>query len=337
VSQPPLWISEADVAELLTIDDALRALRRTFARDPANSVTMRRGHARLGESILHAVGGISATDQVAGTKTWLYTPRGASPLTILYGLEGRLLAVIEAFRLGQWRTAATTALATDVLARADADRLAVIGTGRQALSQVIAVAGVRELARVSVWGRDPARTARFAATVSEALGVEAATTVDVGAALSGAGIVVTVSRAAEPLVDAAHLTPGMHLNAVGAIVPTRSELTPAAVGCFDVVVADSPEQARSDSGELTAAAESGLISWERVRSLQEILDRPELGRRSEQQLTLFKSMGVGMSDVALAAAVLGEARRRGVGTVLPATPSPHSQDSNSEVSSVRVP
>src|SRR5207249_1918920 len=142
--------------------------------------------------------------------------------------------------LGQWRTAATSGLATRQLARADADVLALLGTGKQAAAQAEAVAAVRPLRRVQVLGRDRQRLDNFCRRLADRLGVEVAGTTELRDALRGAAIVTAVTRAAEPFVTGDLLSPGVHVNAVGAIVPSRRELAPSAIARCDVVVADSP-------------------------------------------------------------------------------------------------
>jgi ornithine cyclodeaminase/alanine dehydrogenase-like protein (mu-crystallin family) len=114
----------------------------------------------------------------------------------------------------------------------------------------------------------------------------------------------------------------MHVNAVGAIVASRSELQGSAVGRCDVIVADSPQQAEQDSSELRSAAEAGLLSFEAVLGLADVVADPAQGRTSPEQITLFKALGVGLSDVAIGAELLRRAQQNGAGTRLPATPDP---------------
>src|SRR5579863_3038317 len=127
MSDHPTWISESDVVELLSLDDAIEVLAASYRLQHAGmAASMRRTHVRHGDSILHAVGGVVAADDVVGTKTWIYTPAGASPLLVMFSLsDGRTLGVIEAFALGQMRTAATSGLGTRVLAQLEAHTLAL--------------------------------------------------------------------------------------------------------------------------------------------------------------------------------------------------------------------
>jgi alanine dehydrogenase len=325
VAEGALWLGERDIAELLTLAEAIDVLEDAYRRKAAGeAASMRRAHLREGQSILHAVGGSLAAGGVAGTKTWTYTPGGARPLLILFSLhDGAVLGIIEAFAMGQLRTAATSGLGTRVLAAPDASTLALLGTGRQARAQAEAVAAVRPIREVRVFGRDPERRERLADELRSELDVAVSEHREVASAVTGAAVVTAVTRAAEPILDGDDIAAGTHLNAVGAIVPTRRELAVSAVARCDVVVADSVEQAREDAGELRAAVDAGALDWEKVRGLEEVLDVPVAALRTPSQITLFKALGVGLADVALGAELLSRAHARSCGIPLPMLAAPH--------------
>jgi alanine dehydrogenase len=321
----PIWIGEELAAELLTIEQAIDVLADAYrlqAADRASS--MRRAHLSDGDAILHAVGGAIASAGVAGTKTWTYTPGGAAPLLVLFSLaDGGVLGIVEAFAMGQMRTAATSGLGTRLLAARDADSLALLGTGKQAFSQARAVAAVRPLREIRLFGRDPERRARLARRLEDELGVRVSEHADPAEAMAGAAIVTTITRAADPFVSAELLEPGMHLNAVGAIVPGRRELDASAVARFDAIVVDSLDQARDDAGELRAAVEAGLLEWSAVRGLDAVVDEDAPRARRPSDITLFKALGVGLSDVALGAEIVRRAHAAGAGHALPQLVPPH--------------
>ena len=313
-----LWIGEAEVAELLTMNDAIDVLAAAYrlqAQGLASS--MRRAHVREGDAILHAVGGSLAGRGLAGTKTWMYTPGGASPLLIVFSIaDGSVLAVVEAFAMGQMRTAATSGLATRVMAAPDAATLALLGTGKQSFSQAQAVTCVRPIRAVRLFGRRPEPRAKLAARLREELGVEVSEHGDVAEAVAGAQVITAITRSADPYLEGAWLPAGAHVNAVGAIVPSRRELQVDAVARCTLVAADSVAQARDDSGELRAAVEAGDLSWDAVRDLSEIVDTPPDELRTETDITLFKALGIGLSDVALGAEVLRRAKLAGAGRTI---------------------
>ncbi|MEZ5075922.1 MAG: ornithine cyclodeaminase family protein [Solirubrobacterales bacterium] len=321
-----LWIGEAEVVELLGVEEAIDVLQTAYRlRSQGLAESMRRAHVREGDAILHAVGGTIAGRGLAGTKTWLYTPGGASPLLILFSLgDGSVLAAIEAFAMGQMRTSATTGLATRVMANPDAETLALLGTGKQAFSQAQAVSCVRPIREIRLFGRRVEPRANLAARLREELGVEVSEHGDPGSAVDGASVVVAITRSAEPYLKGEWLSPGAHVNAVGAIVPARRELEAGVISRSSLVAADSVAQARDDSGELRAAVDAGSLAWDDVRDLSEIVDSPPESLREPEQITVFKALGVGLSDVALGAELLRRARAAGVGRPVETSQMSHS-------------
>ena len=238
---------------------------------------------------LHAIGGLDG--DLVGTKTWAHTAGGASPLLILWDSEtGQRRAVIEAFALGQLRTAAMSGLATRVLADPATVTAAVIGTGKQALPQVSALVAVLPINVVRVHSRDPERRRMMAQRVEAELGVEAVDAASVADAVEGAGAITTATRATEPFLRSAHVATGAHVNAIGAITPERAELFDDLVD-RSFIATDSVESARSLAREVEGrdlVALSSLIGATRPRA----------------DVTLFKAMGIGLADVALGRAVL---------------------------------
>jgi alanine dehydrogenase len=298
----PVWIDEADVVRVLTMGDAIDVLDAAYRLQSRGSASnMRRAHLREGEAILHAVGGAIGDQRVAGTKTWIHTPGGASPLLIVFDLDnGGVRAVIEAFAMGQMRTAATSGLATRYLARQDAGTLAVLGTGKQSVAQAQAIVCERPITKIRLFGRDPSRRAACASRIRDALGVEVTEHATVADTVAGADVITAITRAAEPILSAEMLEPGQHINAVGSIVPSKREVSADLVGRCDLVVADSVPQARDDAGELRAAVDAGLFHWDSLHSLASVIagDAAD-GRGGGDAITLFKAVGIGVSDVAL--------------------------------------
>ena len=301
----PAWVSEQEVLELISLPEAIDVLERAhrlLAEGRAHNQP--RTHAAWDGGILHAVGAAIPGSGVSGTKVWSYTPRGAQPLVVLHSTEdGRLLGLVEALALGQVRTAATSGLGTRLLAREDADSLALIGTGRQARRQALAVAAVRRLTSVRVFGRNEERRAAFAAALGKELDVDVSEHASVAAAVEGAAIVTTVTRSSEPVLSGADLEPGMHVNAVGAITAASRELDVAAIDRCEVVAVDSLVQARQDAGELLA----GEFRWDRAVQLSDLVAGRARGRSSRDEITLLRALGIGLADIAVAAEVLRRA------------------------------
>jgi ornithine cyclodeaminase len=266
---------------------------------------------------LHALGASLHGAGLVGTKTWTHTPQGATPLLVLFNSDdGSLVAIIEAFALGQLRTSGISAVAADHLADPTADRLGIIGTGKQALGQVAAVAAVRPIKSVQVFSRDPDRRGAFAERVHSALGLAATAVESVEEAVADAGVVTLVTRATEPFLDAAMLRPGTHVNAVGAIAEDRMEFNPAVLDRCGVVAVDSLPQAKKLSRELMEHYGPDEAAWSEVIPLHSLV--ASHARRPEgADLTLFKALGMGISDVTLGLACLEGARQRELGRHLP--------------------
>jgi alanine dehydrogenase len=264
---------------------------------------------------LHALGAAFPAEAIAGSKTWAHTAAGATPLLILFdAANGALCAVIEAFALGQLRTGAVSAVATDRLAAADARELALIGSGKQALAQVAAVLAVRPLRAVRVFSPTPAHRSACAARLRERLGIEAVAVDSVAAAVAAAPIVTLVTRAREPFLHAAMLAEDAHVNAVGAITPDRAELGGDVFARCGVVAADSVPAVQRLSREFRDHYGDGE-GWNGVVPLSRVV-AGAARRDASTDVTLFKAMGMGLADVAVGLAVLRRAEELGRGRPL---------------------
>lgn len=193
-----LWIAEQEVVALIDMADAIAALRTGFAEEAkGHAANMVKTHASWGDhATLHAIGAVFEGAGIVGTKTWAHTPGGATPLLILLdAADGALLAIIEAFALGQLRTGGTSGVATDLMARADVHDMALIGAGKQALAQIASVAAVRPIERVRVWSPTPEKRTAFAARAAEALALDVRPTNTLEEAVAGAGVITLSTRA----------------------------------------------------------------------------------------------------------------------------------------------
>ena len=316
----PLWLTEADVVELVDLPAAIEAVREGFASEGRGAVRpMAKTHVVWGGGqTLHAIGAVGDDPAVAGTKTWAHTGGGATPLVVLWDSHtGDLLAIVEAFALGQLRTAAVSGVAADLLAVDGPVRVAVIGTGKQALPQVAAVAAVRPVDQVVVHSPTADHREAFAGRVTEALDVPATAADSVEETVDGADVVVLVTRATSPFLTAAMPKRGAHVSAVGAITPERAELEPALLERCAAVVVDNLDQARRLSSELRAHFGDDDAAWASVRTLGEAVLAGG-GRPDGADVTLFKALGTGTADLAVALAVHRAAVAAGVGRPIPA-------------------
>jgi ornithine cyclodeaminase/alanine dehydrogenase-like protein (mu-crystallin family) len=230
-------------------------------------------------------------------------------VTLFDGDTGVPTAILDASAVTAVRTAAVTAVATRVLARPDAATLAVLGAGTQARAHLRALAGVREFERVWVYAPTAAHAEEAA---SEAGATVAASPRE---ALRDADVVVTVTSSREPVLRREWLKPGAHLNAVGASSPQAREIDTATVAA-SALFCDSRESLRNEAGEFRLAVTEGLIHGEdHVRAeLGEVLAGTAPGRRDTAELTLFRSLGLAVEDLAAAQCAITTATRQGIGT-----------------------
>jgi ornithine cyclodeaminase/alanine dehydrogenase-like protein (mu-crystallin family) len=227
---------------------------------------------------------------------------------------GEPLAVLNASAVTEVRTAAVSAVATELLARADATELAIIGTGVQARSHLMAISAARPLARIRVAGRDQARARRFAEEMGARTAVPVVACASAAEAADGAGIVVTATSSAEPVLRREWLAPGAHVNAVGACVPQARELDTATMAAA-ALFADSRESVLAESGDFRLAQADRAVGPEDIRAeIGELLAGTAPGRRAEDEITVFESLGLAVEDLAAAALAYRRAGELGAGT-----------------------
>ncbi len=267
----PLWITESDVVESLSLPEAIPALEAGLALEAAGTArNMAKTHQIWGgHHTLHAIGAVVEGAHTVGTKTWAHTAGGATPLVTLWNSEtGNLEAIIEAFALGQMRTGGISGVATARMAAPDADDFAIIGTGKQAITQVVAVAAVRPLKRIRVFSPSPDNRRAFLARLEKLFPtvalVEAAS---VEEAVKDTPIVTLVTRARTPVLTARMIAPGTHLNAVGAITPERVEFTQDVFGRVSAIAVDMVDSVKALSTEFQKRFGAG--DWSTVRPLSE--------------------------------------------------------------------
>jgi ornithine cyclodeaminase len=322
-----LVLSAAEVHRLLAYDEcadavraALAALARGEADQPLRTVVRPAGAAGLmalmpsylaAESPVYALKAIVVT--AANPAIGLDAHQGIVLLSS--ARTGEPLAVLNASALTEIRTAAVSAVATALLARPDADVLAIIGTGVQARSHLRAIAGSRPLRQVRVAGRSHAAAIQFAELMRDQTIVPVVACVSAREAVAGAGLVVTATSSAQPVLQRGWLAAGTHINAVGACIPAARELD-SAVMADAALFADSRESVRSESGDFVLALADGAIGPDHIRAeLGEILTGMAPGRRDDQEITVFESLGLAVEDLAAAWLTYQKAVAAGAGSM----------------------
>lgn len=309
----PLYLTEAEVAELLTPADAIDAVEGSFRRMAAGEVDVQPRHRHKLEGGAFAV--MSAVDHgigFAGLKSYAWlAPLGTPFAVVLFDLEkAELAAVIEADKLGQLRTGAASAVAARYLARDGASTLGILGCGFQAESQVQCIReAVPTIEHVVAFCRSEERLERFC----KQLGAEAGETHrDAG----GHDVVVTATTSRDPVLRGEWLREGALVCAIGANDRRSRELDNVALERAAFVCCDSIQQSKLESGDLIEPVEQGILDWLEVHELHEVVAGEVQGRQSEEDVVLFKSNGLAAWDVAIGALALERARERKVGREL---------------------
>jgi alanine dehydrogenase len=287
-----LFITEDQVRELLPMRDCIRLMREVF-KDLRTGAAVNQARRRMTlptGSTLHSLAG--AWGKYFGTKIYSSNPKvGANFFFLLFDAEtARPLAQFEANYLGQIRTGAASGYATDVLSAPDASTLTIIGSGFQAQSQFEAIRQVRPSKSIRVWSRNEEKRETFA----NLIGATACATAE--HALRGADIVATATSAKDPVLESAWISAGTHINAMGSNQALRRELPSDLIARAQLIAVDSIEQAKIEAGDLLLAP----VDWAdpRIVELSKIEARP-----AGSPVTIFKSLGLGVEDVAAAAFV----------------------------------
>jgi alanine dehydrogenase len=313
-----LWLTEADVVSLINLSGVIGALERALKLEHEGGArNMYKAQSVWATGSLNVTGAQFVGDGFAGAKVWSNIGGSSEPLTILHGADdGKVRAIIESIALGTMRTAALAGVATKWLAAPGADELALVGSGKQSITQVAAVHAVRPLKRLRVWSPRAENRAKFVALARSRFAFEVVDSPTLEACVAGAPIVSTVTRAKEPFLFLRHLAPGAHLNAVGAIIPEFAEIAPEVVAAADRVVVDNLDQVRENSRELRSHLGADAARWQGVLPLAAVVAEGK-GRPPGAKLTLFKFMGVGLGDVAAGVEIYRRALAQGTGRKMP--------------------
>lgn len=305
----------------LSLPDCIEAMRQVFVdtaeggfHAPLRSRVRPAGESPNGMTLMPAL-------RLKAPRRWclkqmVVTPanaaRGLDPLqgvVVLHdGDDGRVLAIADAPELTTLRTAATTALATRTLARADARTVAVIGAGVQGRTHIAAMRAILPGAHIRLWGRSPDK----AAALARETGCEPAASIE--AAVRDAEVVCTVTAAADPILRAEWLAPGCHVNAVGSSTPAACEIEPSLMAAARLFV-DRREAALAESGDVRRAMAAGAIGEDHIQAeLGDVLCGRHPGRGGPGELTLYKSLGFGALDLGALELALARAEAQGLGT-----------------------
>lgn len=310
-----LLLHEADVLALLTMTDTLQVLEQAFTALAQGKATNRpRIRFPQTNGVMHLLAASIPPMGVMGYKTYTIFRAGMRYMVMLFSSQdGGLLAIIEAEWLGTMRTGGTSALATSYLARPDASIVGLIGSGKQAATQLMGVCAVRPITTVNVFSRRLPECEQFCAQMAHRLNIEVRAVANPREAVEDADIVITATTSAEPVFPGDWLKPGCHVNAIGSNWAGRREIDlPTLLRC-DLIVTDSLEQARIEAGDLIIPIGEGHFDWSRVSELADVVVGSAPCRQSMDEMTLYKGVGIALEDLATAGLVYRLAREQGIG------------------------
>lgn len=316
---PAIYLTEDDVRELVDVPTAIEAVSSAFRRLAEEKVVnIPRSRAAARGITLHAMSAAAEYLGFVGWKVYTTTPTTARFHVGLHeSTTGAMVALIEADYLGQLRTGAASGVATEYMARPDVKTVGLFGAGKQAATQLKAVCSVRRIERVEVYCRNADRREQFARSMSEFCGTQVIPVHSPEEAVAEKDIVICATTSKVPLFEGRMLGPGTHLNIVGSNYLSKAEIDVESIRRADTIVCDSIEACRKEAGDFVEALEAGVTDWQLMHELADVVAGRQTGRAHADDITLFKSVGLAIEDVALGVKILEMARAEKIGKPLP--------------------
>ena len=311
-----LYLKEEDVEKLVSAPEVIDLLDAAFRDQAAGRAwNNSRTRLRLPGATLHMMAG--AIPGYFGYKAYTVSAGKTQFFFFLYSAQTTdLLAMIEADALGQKRTGAATGLATRVLSNPGASEATIFGAGWQAQSQLLAMDAVRNLKRVWIVNKRAGKREAFIAKMQPQVRAQLEPAASPEKAVLASQIVTTITSSREPVLKGQWLVPGTHVNAAGGNMLLRREIDDEAVLRANCIVVDSIEQSKMESGEFAGVIETGRRHWEDFVELRDVVAGFKPGRTAASDITLFKSGGLALEDVAAGKLVYERALERGLGRKL---------------------
>jgi alanine dehydrogenase len=307
-----LFLSEEDVQELFPMKQALEHVEASFvAQESGRAVNQSRQRLFQPRFSLHYMAAALADEHLAGMKIYTITSGAARFLVLLFDAKtGELLAVMEADHLGRIRTGAASGVATRYLARPDASRVGLVGAGRQARTQLEAVAVVRKVQAARVFARNEAHRVEFCKEMTDYLKFPVEPAASAEEAARFGDIVIAATTSSEPVINGEWLRPGSHVNAIGANMTNRREMDDEVLRRAEIIAVDSVDQARGEAGDLVQGLVAANRCWDDVVELKDVVTGTKPRRESDEEITVFKSCGIAIWDVVAAGFIYREAIKR---------------------------
>jgi ornithine cyclodeaminase/alanine dehydrogenase-like protein (mu-crystallin family) len=303
-----LLIREREVEELLTFDDAYKALKDAFGlMEHKLSINSKRTRIIFSGSVLTIqAGGIL---DYLGFKTYVM----GNFLGLLFHKSGELLAIVESDRLTRVRTTVLSVLVSDLIKK-NYSSVGIIGLGRQGIVQVEAFYELKKL-KPKIYTRSKERL-NFALKYFNELRIEVDVKDSIKDVCKDSEVIVTITSSKDPFLKLEYLSRGTHINAMGSNIPERVELYPEVIKASKLIIVEDLEQAREEAGDLILASKMNMMDWSKVVLLSSIITGKVNYKISDQDLTIFKSVGIGLEDVAILKLIYEKAKKKGIGMEL---------------------
>ena len=312
-----IFLKDQDVSSLINMDSMITSIENMFIQHGnGNSINMPRKHIIGPHSELAVMGGWLVYENVFGVKAYTISKTGYSFHILLYNaINGELLAFIEANRLGQLRTGATTAVAAKYLASNTASTVGIIGTGFQAMSQIEAVSKIRDIREFKVYSRNNRKRVDFANDASRSLSLPVVPVDSNEFAVQNSDIVICIASNTTPVVQGSWLDTETLIIAAGPASAHIQELDEAAIKLVSHFVVDSLAQAPYEAGDINISVDKGLLHWDQVSELSTLVSSKHISKRMAGSIYV-KLMGIGLADVAAAKLVYDTAKERDTGDLI---------------------
>ncbi|MDQ6644326.1 MAG: ornithine cyclodeaminase family protein [Chloroflexota bacterium] len=298
--------------------DTVAILEQAFgALADGNAINLPRHRIKLTNGVLNMLAAAAPTLGVLGYKSYTAFREGVRFVVMLYSAQdGKLLAIIEADWLGRMRTGGTSGLATKYLAMPDATIVGLIGSGNQAVTQLLGICAVRPVTMVYVYSRNAQACRIFCDEMMKVINVEVRPVSTARQVVEVADILITATSSPDPVFQGEWVKPGCHINAIGSNWHTKREIDLSTLQRSYLIVTDSREQAREEAGDFIIPADENLFDWNRVFDLSEVVGRQGPQRNASENITLYKGLGTALEDIATAAHVYEQALVQGFGEEL---------------------
>lgn len=314
-----LLIREHEAADLISMEEATDTVEEAFIQlGQGRAFHNPRTRIKLGGEMLHVLPAALPEMDAVGLKSYTAFRGGIRFLVLLYSAKtGELKAMVEAQRLGELRTGGVASVAIKKLARQDVKRGMLFGAGVMGGAMLEGMANARNFEQISVFDLDRERLGSFCEKMSKKLGTNVVPAVDVNDSVAQADVVVTMTTSKDPVFDGKRLSEGTTVVAAGSNLLQKRELDSTVVRRSARIVVEARDQAQLEAGDLFVPIDAGHLHWNQVDELSDVLLNRVAARESEDEINLFKSVGLGLQDVAVAACIYRAAVNAGVGTEVP--------------------